>query len=156
VNLTALVEQLELEARRYEEKVVAIRAAIAALGVNPSEGFVGRESFRGLSKENEIKRSVPYPTIAAEIPGLTLRDYNAAVEALATKKLNGSMLPPTAPPDGQSQVRQPPHRLDSSVTAVRSTGGRARRSASGRPLITMTAAVRMGRPATSTRSRSTT
>src|SRR4029453_19047191 len=56
------------------------------------------------AKEAEIRAAVPYATMRAKVPGLTLADYNRAVRAVAEQELGipSTPLAPTAPYSGTS------------------------------------------------------
>ena len=55
-------------------------------------------SAQQLAKEAEIKARSPYATMRADIPALTLRDYNALVRQLAREELAKAQAPATPSP----------------------------------------------------------
>jgi len=60
-------------------RVLRLLAVVLALAATPSYA-------QNLKEEAAIRAAVPYATVAREIPGLTIADYEAAVRALAQQR----------------------------------------------------------------------
>jgi hypothetical protein len=90
------------------------------------------QSLAQLRKEAEIKSLVPFAQMRAEIPGLTMRDYDEAIRALARQELGLAQpsrtrrpsLPPAPRPWSQTTSTIRPFEFSSSSDGVTGTSQR--------------------------------